>query len=119
MCVPSPRPLHSREPFPGCALRRRPPRTALSPPGPDLAHALYTHLATRQDAGAFNQPLSFDTSKVTTMEGMFYVRPPTPTSSRERLLTGYDRPLLTGYDRPPPHPRCKRCSRSLPTPRSA
>jgi hypothetical protein len=35
-------------------------------------------LSTRQDARAFNQPLSFDTSKVTTMTsihgGMFAVR---------------------------------------------
>jgi len=29
---------------------------------------------TRQRAHAFNQPLSFDTSKVTTMFGMFEVR---------------------------------------------
>ena len=28
----------------------------------------------RQHAHKFNQPLSFDTSKVTTMHGMFYVR---------------------------------------------
>ena len=31
-------------------------------------------LSTRQDAFAFNQPLSFDTSKVTTMGYMFHVR---------------------------------------------
>jgi len=30
--------------------------------------------STRQLATAFNQPLSFDTSKVTTMKFMFYVR---------------------------------------------
>ena len=30
--------------------------------------------STRQDARAFNQPLSFDTSKVTYMSYMFYVR---------------------------------------------
>jgi hypothetical protein len=37
---------------------------------------------TRQDARAFNQPLSFDTSKVTDMTGMFYVR-----SARALTLT--------------------------------
>ena len=31
-------------------------------------------LSTRQLAWAFNQPLSFDTSKVTTMHAMFWVR---------------------------------------------
>jgi len=31
--------------------------------------------STRQSASAFNQPLSLDTSKVTTMYGMFEVRP--------------------------------------------
>jgi len=31
-------------------------------------------LSTRQSATAFNQPLSFDTSKVTNMGRMFYVR---------------------------------------------
>ena len=31
-------------------------------------------LSTRQNAYAFNQPLSFDTSSVTTMESMFRVR---------------------------------------------
>ena len=34
----------------------------------------HARLSTRQSARAFNQPLSFDTSKVTTMEGMIYVR---------------------------------------------
>ena len=44
--------------------------TALSPPGqyPDLS------LATRQKAKKFNQPLNFDTAKVTSMKGMFLVR---------------------------------------------
>ena len=36
--------------------------------------ALHARLLTRQEARAFNQPLSFDTSKVTTMSGMFLVR---------------------------------------------
>jgi hypothetical protein len=33
-------------------------------------------LSTRQYTSAFNQPLSFDTAKVTDMVGMFYVRAP-------------------------------------------
>jgi len=55
------------------------PPQALPPPGPLLplpapppaSHAL---LSTRQAAKAFNQPLNFDTSKVTYMERMFDVR---------------------------------------------
>ena len=48
---------------------------ALPPPGsiplPPASHALPS---TRQGASAFNQPLSFDTSSVTTMISMFAVR---------------------------------------------
>ena len=36
--------------------------------------ASHARLPTRQGAGAFNQPLSFDTSSVTDMYGMFWVR---------------------------------------------
>ena len=47
------------------------------PPAP------YARLMTRQGAYYFNQPLSFDTSSVTSMDGMFMVRsapapPPLP-----------------------------------------
>ena len=78
-----PRPdLSSREPFLDAACAP-PPRTALSPPGPHLPLASYAHLATRQYASAFNQPLTLDTSKVTIMEYMFWVRTLAPTSSRE------------------------------------
>eukprot|EP00964_Phaeocystis_antarctica_P139066 scaffold103768_cov51-Phaeocystis_antarctica.AAC.4 len=48
--------------------------TALSPPGPRLTPHRMTSLAARQGASAFNQPLGFDTSSVTDMSGMFYVR---------------------------------------------
>ena len=46
--------------------------------------ASHARLSTRQRAYAFSQPLSFDTSKVTTMRNMFYVRsaralPPQPS----------------------------------------
>ena len=35
-----------------------------------------SRVVTRQGASAFNQPLTFDTSSVTDMSQMFYVRPP-------------------------------------------
>ena len=78
-------PTSSRKPFPAMPLAPSPPPTALSPPGQQLTLASYAHLATRpQDATAFNQPLSFDTSSVTTMEGMFYVRTLAPTTSSRK-----------------------------------
>jgi len=74
------------------ALRACPGRPSLES-GPPRAHAAcvaaiqrphasratpllapHARLSTRQAAKAFNQPLSFDTSKVTDMEYMFYVR---------------------------------------------
>ena len=51
-------------------LRRYSPH-ALSPPARPASYAL--HL-TWQRAVAFNQPLSFDTSSVTTMDRIFFVR---------------------------------------------
>ena len=42
---------------------------------------------TRQDARAFNQPLNFDTSKVTTMYSMFYVRSARARAHRPYRLT--------------------------------
>jgi len=51
-----------------------PPPHALPPPGPHLAPHRTPLLSTRQAANAFNQPLSWDTSNVTGMRHMFYVR---------------------------------------------
>ena len=51
-----------------------PPPHGLPPPGAHLAPASHTLLLTRQGASAFNQPLSFDTSKVMDMRLVFYVR---------------------------------------------
>ena len=52
-----------------------PPPNALTPPGPyTSSHIACPRLSTRQNALAFNQPLSFDTSEVTNMYGMFQVR---------------------------------------------
>ena len=56
-----------------------PPRhpTPLPYPCPHLAPGSYALLTTRQQASAFNQPLSLDTSKVTAINHMFNVRPRT------------------------------------------
>ena len=70
--LPVPCPESAVEPSPArCWHRGRPPPPASRPvarPAP------YTLRLTRQGAKAFNQPLSFDTSSVTDMESMFYVR---------------------------------------------
>ena len=52
-----------------------PPPHTLPPPGPHLAPHRTPLPSTRQRAWAFNQPLSWDTSKVTNMGWMFQVRP--------------------------------------------
>ena len=64
-------------------LAPSPPPTALSPPVTYLPPASYAHTLRRQYAYAFNQPLTLDTSKVTTMEAMFEVRTLAPTSPAE------------------------------------
>eukprot|EP00964_Phaeocystis_antarctica_P143390 scaffold108938_cov51-Phaeocystis_antarctica.AAC.1 len=61
-----PRPVHAAC---AAATTRRPPASRPVP-----RPASYALLSTRQSAAAFNQPLSFDTSKVTNMGHMFYVR---------------------------------------------
>ena len=60
--------------LPPCMPLAPPPPHALPPPGPHLAPHRMPFPSTRQYARAFNQPLSFDTSKVTTMGNMFLVR---------------------------------------------
>jgi len=57
-----------------CRLIAPPPPHAFPPPGAHLAPHCMPLLSTRQTASAFNQSLSLDTSKVTTMRSMFYVR---------------------------------------------
>ena len=52
------------------AAAPRPPASR----GPHLAPHRTPLLSTRQNAHAFNQPLSLDTSKVTDMTYMFFVR---------------------------------------------
>ena len=65
-----------------CRLRRRrlTPCPASRPAPRPVSHVPLP--STRQYAYAFNQPLSFDTSKVTNMEAMFHVR-----SARALTLT--------------------------------
>ena len=69
-------------------LRRLlPPHPASLPQAPHAAPSLHAPpLATWQQAAAFNQPLNFDTSSLTFMDGMFYVRsarvPPWPATLR-------------------------------------
>ena len=57
-----------------CALLALPRPHALPPPGPPPRRASNALLSTRQDAYAFNQPLSFDTSSVADMRNMLSVR---------------------------------------------
>ena len=83
-CAPRVPSLESGPPRARRLRRHRPARSPASRPTPRPAsHAL---LSTRQYASAFNQPLSFDTSKVTDMEDMFEVCSaralPRPTPSR-------------------------------------
>ena len=53
-------------------LRRR--RSERNPNSPSIPHSSYALLWTLQSASAFNQPVSFDTSKVKSMSKMFMVR---------------------------------------------
>ena len=62
----------SRRPSPCMPLA--PPPLTLPPPGAHLAPHRMPFPSTRQEARAFNQPLSFDTSNVTHMNNMFNVR---------------------------------------------
>ena len=71
-------------------LAPTPPRTVC--PAPCVP------VSTRQNAKAFNQPLNFNTSSVTTMDTMFYVcTPPAPCSNSSRAFP------CTLHARPPPH----------------
>jgi len=67
--APSGRPCDGRPPR--SLHLRRPTRTRLPARVPPALNVL---ISTGQSAGAFNQPLSFDTSSVTTMAYMFVVR---------------------------------------------
>ena len=79
-CTAVARPLHpqpgSRALFP-CMPLALPPCTPHTPsrlPARTSRLIVYALFSTRQYASTFNQPLSFDTSSVTDMSYMFYVR---------------------------------------------
>ena len=88
-----------------------PARRPLTSRGPHLPPRRMPTL--RQGAGAFNQPLTLDTSKVTDMETMFAVRALAPTSSREPF------PAMPLAPSPPPTalspPSPNRPPRRMPT----
>ena len=72
---PCPAPnLQSSPPLQGTPLAPRSPATSGLPVLYTSPHTVCPPFDSRQWASAFNQPLSFDTSKVTTMSGMFQVR---------------------------------------------
>ena len=94
-----------------CTLHAPPPlhRPALSRPTP--RQASHASLSTRQGASAFNQPLSFDTSEVTSMGAMFSVR----SAPALRPISGQALPC-THLAPPPLH--CPALSRPTPRPAS-
>ena len=91
---------HSLESGPprACRLHRRHP-TPSRLPGRTSSRTLHARLSTRQGASVFNQPLSFDTSKVTNMGNMFYVR-----SARALAPTALSRASPCTPTASPPHP---------------
>ena len=78
-----------------------PPPHGLPPPGAHLAAASHTLLLTRQGASAFNQPLSWDTSKVTNMGYMFHVRSARALAPKLALRRAF--PVHAAFAPPPPH----------------
>ena len=68
-----------------------------------MSPSWYASLLTRQSATAFNQPLSLDTSKVTTVNGMFYVRPRKPCARSRWALPLH---VACAAVAPPPSPFC-------------
>ena len=85
--------------IPACTPLPPLPPHVLTPPQPAPRRASHTRLSTRQYATAFNQPLSFDTSKVTNMNQMFRVR-----SARASLESGPPRACrlrVAATQRPP------------------
>ena len=80
-----PCPQSAIEPFPLHAACTAVARRRLPPPSPHTSSRTECPpFDSRQSASAFNQPLSFDTSSVTNMQHMFYVRSslcPAPNSA--------------------------------------
>ena len=85
---------------PPCALLAPPPPKPSRRPAPHVAPlSSHASLSTRQLASAFNQPLSFDISSVTTMGYMFYVRSARALPANSAQLG----PPCTLLAPPPPH----------------
>ena len=107
-----PRPSHQCPPFNACTtvVRRLPPADPYTSPRTARMHPPSD---SRQGASAFNQPLTFDTSSVTTMRQMFYVRSspcPAPNLCSQALSCTLPAPrssaasrLPTRIPRPAPH----------------
>merc|ERR1719424_1779250 len=99
--------LHSRVlcQRPACAAAAAPRSPASRPASRPSA---YASLSTRQNALAFNQPLSFDTSRVTNMQYMFYVRssrvPPPAASTVGSSASTLLAPPPPPHALPPPGP---------------
>eukprot|EP00964_Phaeocystis_antarctica_P028545 scaffold16104_cov47-Phaeocystis_antarctica.AAC.4 len=73
--LPVPFSISAAEPSPArCVHRGRPPPLACRPSHLSPHRTLCPPFGSRQNAAAFNQPLSLDTSSVTTMQYMFLVR---------------------------------------------
>ena len=83
--------------LPCTLLRLPPPRPPVS--WPPMSLSWYASLWTRQYATVFNQPLSFDTSKVTNMNHLFYVR-----SARALAVTHQSGPPCTALGLSLPRP---------------
>ena len=84
--------LHSQALSPCMPLVRcRRPTPSRLRPTPRLAS--YALLSTRQHARAFNQPLSFDTSSVTTMYYTFYVRSAHALPLTRQVAKNFNQPL--------------------------
>eukprot|EP00964_Phaeocystis_antarctica_P102552 scaffold67892_cov48-Phaeocystis_antarctica.AAC.1 len=100
--LPLPCPKSADEPAPArCLHRGRPPPSRLQ--ASTSPRTACPPFGSRQGASAFNQPLSFDTSGVTSMTSMFHVRSsPCPAPNLQSS--------------PPPHAACTAVARRLPPP---
>ena len=104
-------PTSSREPFPGCRLRR-PPRTARSPPGPHLTRVFRPACTSPRfryipsPSGALS-PCLPQTSSQTLPCMLIASQPPPPSGPRTALCILS--PSLRLGRRPTPYPMKKRC----------
>jgi hypothetical protein len=100
-----------------CRLRRR-RLTPFHLPARNLAPHPMPLPSTRQHAYAFNQPLSFDTSKVTDIGGMFTVRSARALAPTKALSRAFPRACRLRRRRlhalPPPGPQPRPASHAPP-----